>query len=123
MKRFIYSIIAMLGILMPTSAWAQGTTAGDESYNEAYAVLVEKIAEDGTGTRYLTLYYDAKKSSHTEGLVVDLDKMAESPELMQSRQMLNTVIFDESFSNCRPTSTNFWFGYCMELKYFSLTVW
>lgn len=116
MKRFIYSIIAMLGILMPTSAWAQGTTAGDESYNEAYAVLVEKVAEDGTGTRYLTLYYDEKKSSHTEGLVVDLDKMTESPELMQSRQMLNTVIFDESFSNCRPTSTNFWFGYCMELK-------
>ena len=115
MKKFIYSIIAMLGILMPTSAWAQ-TTSGDEGYNEAYAVLELTQAEDGTVTdAWLTLYYDNLKSTR-KGTVVDLDKMMEDPNIMQSKRILHSVIIDQSFADCRPTSTAGWFGYCMELK-------
>lgn len=111
MKKFIYSIIAMLGILMPTSAWAQ-TTAGDESYNEAYVVLQLENENDA----WLTLYYDDKKSTHTEGTAVGLNEMMESPEIMQSRQIIHSVIIDSSFANCRPTSTKMWFANMFALK-------
>ena len=111
MKKFIYSIITMLGILMPTSAWAQ-TTAGDESYNEAYVVLQLENENDA----WLTLYYDDKKSTHTEGTAVGLNEMMESPEIMQSRQIIHSVIIDSSFANCRPTSTKMWFANMFALK-------
>ena len=112
MKKFIYTIIALLGILMPNNVWAE-EIAGSEGtdYNEAYAVLVMSSGEDtGKSDAYLTLYYDNKKSEHNEGAVVDLDKMTESPEIMQSRQYLHSVIFDQSFADCRPTSTKYWFA-------------
>ena len=117
MKKFIFTIIALFGILMPTSAWAQ-TTAGDEgSYREAYAVLVQTYAEDGTiSDAYITMYYDTKKAEHTEGTVVGLDELASNQALLQARQQLHSVIFDQSFADARPTSTRFWFGYCFELK-------
>ena len=113
MKKFIYTIIAMLGILMPTSAWA----AEDSGYREAYAVLVQTYAEDGTiSDAYITMYYDTKKAEHTEGTVVALDELASNQALLQARQQLHSVIFDQSFADARPTSTRFWFGYCFELK-------
>ena len=118
MKKFIFSIIALLGILMPNNVWAE-EIAGSEGtdYNEAYAVLVISSGEDtGKSDAYLTLYYDNKKSEHNEGVVVDLDKMTESPEIMQSRQYLHSVIFDQSFADCRPTSTKYWFANCWVLK-------
>ena len=118
MKKFIFSIIALLGILMPNNVWAE-EIAGSEGtdYNEAYAVLVMSSGEDtGKSDAYLTLYYDNKKSEHNEGAVVDLDKMTESPEIMQSRQYLHSVIFDQSFADCRPTSTKYWFANCWVLK-------
>ena len=118
MKKFIYTIIALLGILMPNNVWAE-EIAGSEGtdYNEAYAVLVMSSGEDtGKSDAYLTLYYDNKKSEHNEGVVVDLDKMTESPEIMQSRQYLHSVIFDQSFADCRPTSTKYWFANCWVLK-------
>ena len=66
MKKFIYTIIAMLGILLPTSAWA-----AEDSYREAYAVLELTQAEDGSITdSWLTLYYDDLKSTR-KGTVVD----------------------------------------------------
>ena len=106
MKKFIFTIIALLGIMMPNTTWAE-----DSSYREAYAVLVMSSGEDtGKSDAYLTLYYDDKKSEHNEGVVVDLDKMTESPEIMQSRQYLHSVIFDQSFADCRPTSTKYWFA-------------
>ena len=111
MKKFIYTIIAMLGILLPTSAWA-----AEDSYREAYAVLELTQAEDGTVTdAWLTLYYDDQKSSR-KGTVVDLDKMTESPEILQTRQQLHSVIIDQSFADCRPTNTKWWFAYFMQLK-------
>ena len=111
MKKFIYTIIAMLGILLPTSAWA-----AEDSYREAYVVLELTQAEDGTVTdSWLTLYYDDLKSTR-KGTVVDLDKMMEEPNIMQAKRSLHSVIIDQSFADCRPTSTAGWFGYCMELK-------
>lgn len=111
MKKFIYPIIAMLGILMPTSAVAQ-TTAGDESYNEAYVVLQMESENSAT----LTLYYDDKKSTHTEGTAVGLNEMMESPEIMQARQSIQSVTIDATFANCRPTSTQMWFSNFFVLK-------
>ena len=111
MKKFIYTIIAMLGILMPTSAWA-----AEDSYREAYVVLELTQAEDGTVTdSWLTLYYDDLKSTR-KGTVVDLDKMQEEPNIMQAKRSLHSVIIDQSFADCRPTSTKGWFAYCMQLK-------
>ena len=113
MKKFIYTIIAMFGILMPTSAWA----AEDSSYNEAYAVLVQTYGEDGAlSDSYITMYYDNKKNEHTEGTVVSIDELAQSQVILQARQTLHSVVFDQSFADCRPTSTRFWFGYCFDLK-------
>ena len=114
MKKFIYTIIALLGILMPNTAWA----AEDSSYDEAYAVLVQTFSEDGSTLvdSYLTMYYDNKKSEHTEGIAVGLDEMLQEPNILEARRSIHSAIFDESFANCRPTSTNNWFSYCMELK-------
>ena len=112
MKKYIYLIIALFGILMPTSAWAQ-STAGDESYTEAYVVL----QLENENSAWLTLYYDDKKSTHTEGTAVGLNEMIESPEIMQSRYIIQSVIIDSSFANCRPTSTKMWFANFFALKH------
>ena len=92
-------------------SWAQGTTAGDESYNEAYAVLV--IDENNTAS--LTMYYDANRDAHREGQVIGLDEMMQNQAWMMYRENVTTVVFDSSFANCRPTSTAFWFAYCRSL--------
>ena len=118
MKKFIFSIIALLGILMPNNVWAE-EIAGSEGtdYNEAYAVLVMSSGEDtGKSDAYLTLYYDNKKSEHNEGAVVDLDRLATSQEMLMNRQYLHSVLFDPSFADCRPTSTAYWFAGCFSLE-------
>ncbi len=110
MKKFIFTIIALLGTLMPTSALAQdGST-----YREAYAVLKYESENDA----YLTMYYDDKKASHAEeGVVVGINELAESPDLIQARRTLHSVIFDQSFADCDTIkSTKGWFAYCMELR-------
>ena len=105
MKKFIFTIIALLGILMPNTAWAQ-----DGSEREAYGVILTAENE-----QYMTLYYDDKKASHAEeGLVVGINELAESSEIMQARRMLSSVIFDQSFADCDTIkSTAGWFAYCM----------
>ena len=110
MKKFIFTIIALFGILMPTSA-----AEGDGStYREAYAVLKYESENDA----YLTMYYDDKKASReAEGMVVGINELAESPDLIQARRILHSVIFDQSFADCDTIkSTKGWFAYCMELK-------
>ena len=83
------------------------------SYNEAYAVLV---SEDGGNIMYATLYYDGNKASHTEGFaVVGLDEMLQNQAWMMNRGNILTVNFDESFANCNPTSTAYWFAFCNSL--------
>ena len=46
MKKFIFTIIALFGILMPNTAWGQ-ITAGDEEYKNDWHYSVN---EDGTAT-------------------------------------------------------------------------
>ena len=83
------------------------------SYNEAYAVLV---SEDGGNIMYATLYYDGNKANHTEGFaVVGLDEMLQNQAWMMNRGSIKTVNFDESFANCNPTSTAYWFAFCNSL--------
>ena len=97
------------------------TAAGSEPYvepavTEAYAVLEVSTAEDySINDAWITLYYDDLKTTR-KGTVVDLDKMTESPEIMQTRQVLHSVIIDPSFADARPTSTYYWFGNCFALK-------
>lgn len=88
-------------------------TEKNASYNEAYAVLV---SEDGGNIMYATLYYDGSKASHTEGFaVVGLDEMLQNQAWMMNRSNIKTVNFDESFANCNPTSTAYWFAFCNSL--------
>ena len=97
------------------------TAAGSEPYvepavTEAYAVLEVSTAEDySINDAWITLYYDDLKTTR-KGTVVDLDKMTESPEIMQTRKVLHSVIIDPSFADARPTSTYYWFGNCFALK-------
>ena len=95
------------------------TAAGSEPYlepavTEAYAVLKYESENDA----YLTMYYDDKKTSHAEeGVVVGINELAESPDLIQARRTLHSVIFDQSFAACDTIkSTKGWFANCMELK-------
>lgn len=114
MKKFIFTIIALLGTLIPTSALAQ-----EGAYNEAYGVLVQTYSDDGSTLvdSYLTMYYDNKKKEHTEGIALGLDEMLQDPNMMQARRTLHSVIFDQSFAACDTIkSTKGWFAYCMELK-------
>ena len=88
-------------------------TEKNTSYNEAYAVLV---SEDGGNIMYATLYYDGNKANHTEGFaVVGLDEMLQNQAWMMNRSNIKTVNFDESFANCNPTSTAYWFAFCNSL--------
>ena len=65
---------------------------------------------------YATLYYDGNKASHTEGFaVVGLDEMLQNQAWMMNRSNIKTVNFDESFANCNPTSTAYWFAFCNSL--------
>ncbi|MBQ2673763.1 MAG: BspA family leucine-rich repeat surface protein [Prevotella sp.] len=108
MKKILLTILCTL---LSTMSWAQGTTAGDESYNEAYAVLVF----DENNTASLTMYYDANRDAHREGQVIGLDEMMQNQAWMMYRENVTTVVFDSSFAECRPTSTAFWFAYCRSL--------
>ena len=81
-------------------------TDKNASYNEAYAVFVN----DGSGSPTLTMYYDENKSAHREGTVVGLDELLLNQQIMMYRADIQTITFDSSFANCRPTSTAYWFN-------------
>lgn len=89
---------------------AEGTpgyfTSKNASYNEAYAVFIN----DGTNPPSLTMYYDAYRDAHREGQVVGLDELLTFQPLMMYRANVQSVTFDSSFANCRPTSTAYWFN-------------
>lgn len=108
MKKFIYTIIALLGILMPNNVWAE-EIAGSEGtdYNEAYAVL----SEDNTT---LTFYYDEQKEARN-GMSVG-PFTYDSERWNNKAESITTVVFDDSFANCTTlTSTAYWFQGCKNL--------
>ena len=103
MKKFIFSIIALLGILMPNNVWAE-EIAGSEGTAEPYAVL----SDDNT---VLTFYYDNKKAER--------NGMSVGPNTAWYNQRLSItrVVFDDSFADCKTlTSTANWFNECYYLS-------
>lgn len=69
---------------------------------EMYAVYVEA---DST----LTFYYDLKKGKR-EGDAYEMNTDNNSPAWKQKLSGVKKVVFDESFADARPTSTNGWFA-------------
>lgn len=112
MKKFIFTIIALFGILMPTSAWAAEGTV------EPYAVL----SEDNTT---LTFYYDDQKSARngmgvgpfTQEWDKDKKELVVNSEWYSQRRYITNIVFDISFANCTSiTSTSYWFYDFRELQ-------
>ena len=118
MKTFNKVITALLLLIMAQSASAQ----------EAYAILtlednyyyeseIESYIYDGT----LTFYYDDQKSSHLFVVVFDINPDDEYPAWVFSpttfppnftpniKCRITKAVFDPSFAEARPTSTQNWF--------------
>lgn len=75
------------------------TPAGD---GEPYVVY-----NNGT----LTFYCDSMRSSR-QGTAYDLNKGYDRPGWIEIRESIETVIFNSSFSQARPTTTRWWFIGC-----------
>ena len=80
---------------------------------EAYAVL----ASDGT----LTFYYDNQRATHQDhNRIYDMPEPEKGPAWAgdndNPQKNIKHVVFDDSFSEYRPTSTRSWFEYCIKLK-------
>ena len=86
--------------------------------NEAYVVQSSGM---------LTFYYDTEKIQRVLSgryIIHDIDKKrkdataipawAGTPE--KTNTLKNKVVFDSSFKNYRPTTTDFWFYYCVALE-------
>ena len=74
---------------------------------EAYVVMVS----DSVKGMSMTLYYDKNKSYHSEGFAtVGLNELMQNQAVLMNRSQVKKVTFDESFANCRPTSTAYWFS-------------
>ena len=83
------------------------------SAQEAYAALTP----DGT----LTFYYDNQRTIHRDyGLVFDIPEHGNHPAWTgystYAPEKIKHVVFDDSFSGYRPTSTRIWFSYCISLQ-------
>ena len=99
--------IALLAL--PQTALAQS--------KEAYVV------ENGST---LTFYYDANKATHTTGTVYGInDKRKDdttSPAWVGAsddpNERITKVVFDSSFKDYRPATTNSWFFFCSKLTEF-----
>ena len=96
--------IALLAL--PQTAQAQS--------KEAYVV------EDGST---LTFYYDANKATHTTGTVYGInDKRKDDTTFpawagvpVDPNERITKVVFDSSFKDYKPATTNRWFYFCKKL--------
>ena len=99
--------IALLAL--PQTAQAQS--------KEAYVV------EDGST---LTFYYDTNKATHTTGTVYGInDKRKDDTTFpawagvpVDPNERITKVVFDSSFKDYKPATTNFWFFFCSKLTEF-----
>ena len=102
MKNYIYHIIALIGILIPTSIMAQSN-----NNKEPYAVL----SNDNT---VLTFYYDDQKDIR-DG--IEIRHNVGYQQWYVHRKSITKVVFDNSFANCATlTSTSNWFSGCNNLS-------
>ena len=96
--------IALLAL--PQSAQAQS--------KEAYVV------EDGST---LTFYYDANKATHTTGTVYGINDKRKDDTMSPAwagtdddpNERITKVVFDSSFKDYKPATTNRWFYFCKKL--------
>ena len=96
--------IALLAL--PQTAQAQS--------KEAYVV------EDGST---LTFYYDANKATHTTGTVYGINDKRKDDTMSPAwagtdddpNERITKVVFDSSFKDYRPATTNCWFFFCKKL--------
>ena len=96
MKKIIFYIIAIFGILMPATVMAQTDN------NEPYAVLSEN-------NTVLTFYYDGQKDARG-GLSVGPFESYDKITWGGQKGRITKVVFDDSFANCTTlTSTAYWF--------------
>ena len=96
MKKIIFYIIAIFGILMPATIMAQTDN------NEPYAVLSEN-------NKVLTFYYDDQKDARG-GLSVGPFESVDNITWGGQKGRITKVVFDDSFANCTTlTSTAYWF--------------
>ena len=98
MKKFIFSIIALLGILMPNTAWAQ-TTAGDEGSKNDWHYTVN---EDGTATIVCFKHWHKHGDQDTEAYCHCYSGDAVIPSTIDGYTV--TAIGKECFSYCAITS-------------------
>ena len=80
---------------------------------EAYAVL--------TSDQTLTFYYDSQRDTRQNyERIYDMPKPGERPawagDYENPQRNIKHVVFDDSFSEYRPTSTTFWFRCCISLQ-------
>ena len=76
-----------------------------EAIKEAYAVL------DGST---LTFYYDKNRSNYST--TFDLNTGSNTPEWYSNRTSVESVVFDASFADARPTSCYYWFYGMKKIK-------
>ena len=96
--------IALLAL--PQTAQAQS--------KEAYVV------EDGST---LTFYYDANKATHTTGTVDGINHERKDDTMSPAwagtdcdpNERITKVVFDSSFKDYKPATTNCWFYFCSKL--------
>ena len=99
--------IALLAL--PQTAQAQS--------KEAYVV------ENGST---LTFYYDANKATHTTGTVYGINDKRKDDTMSPAwagtdddpNERITKVVFDSSFKDYRPATTNCWFYFCSKLTEF-----
>ena len=79
---------------------------------EAYAVF--------TFDKTLTFYYDNLRATRPKYNIYDMPKPGESPAWVGNGSFpqgnIKHVVFDASFSRYRPSSTESWFAYCINLQ-------
>ena len=85
-------------------------SANGANAQEAYACYTESNTT-------LTFYYDTQRSSRT-GTTYSLNKDVMTPgwESDQTNRSVTQVVFDSSFADARPTTTNRWFNYMQKLE-------
>ena len=102
-------LLTILLTLLPLMTWAQGTTAGDETNAEPYAVLSEN-------NTVLTFYYDDQKTTRN-GLEVGPFNGDGIQTWYWQRESIINAVFDSSFANCTSiTSTAHWFNGCKNMS-------
>lgn len=103
MKKHLFSLLVALV-----------ATAGSlpMAAQEAYTVLTEP---DST----LTFYYDNLRSTRP-GTKYDMPTTGATPgwagNIFTPQEKIKHAVFDVSFADYRPTSTNSWFRYCVKLQ-------